>query len=246
MATRAELQDLRDLRERRHRDATGRFTVEGEKVVGELLAARHPFLALYATPEWRGDPGAVPLHRLSAEEMARVSHFPTPSPVLAVAPLHRAAFDPAAAGRGLTLVLDGVQDPGNVGTLLRIADWFGLARVLLSPDSADAFHPKVVHASMGSFARVTVAAAPLAPALAAAVAATPGLPVLGCDLGGTSVHALPPLRDGLVVIGAEGRGLSPEVRAALTARITIPRHGQAESLNAAVAAGIVCAALRRD
>jgi TrmH family RNA methyltransferase len=245
MATRAELQDLRDLRERRHRDATGRFTVEGEKVVAELLAARHPFLALYATPEWRGDPGTVPLHRLSAKEMARVSHFPTPSPVLAVAPLRRETFDPAAAGRGLTLVLDGVQDPGNVGTLLRIADWFGLERVLLSTDCADLFHLKVVHASMGSFARVRAASAPLAPALAAAVAANPDLPVLGCDLGGTSIHALPPLRDALVVIGAEGRGLSPEVRAALTARVTIPRLGHAESLNAAVAAGIVCSALRR-
>ncbi|MFZ9745615.1 MAG: TrmH family RNA methyltransferase [Opitutaceae bacterium] len=246
MATRAELQDLRDLRERRHRDATGRFPVEGEKVGGELLAAGHPFLALYATPAWTGDAGSVPLHRLSPEEMARVSHFPTPSPVLAVAALHREAFDPAAAGRGLTLVLDGVQDPGNVGTLLRIADWFGLARVLLSPDCADPFHPKVVHASMGSFARVRAATAPLAPALAAAVGATPGLPVLGCDLGGASVHALPPLEDALVVIGAEGRGLSPEVRAILTARITIPRRGSAESLNAAVAAGIVCAALRRS
>ena len=245
MASRAELQDLRDLRDRRHRDATGRFTVEGEKVVGELLAAGHPFLALYATPEWTGDPGAIPLQRLSAAEMARVSHFPTPSPVLAVAALRREAFDPAAAGRGLTLVLDGVQDPGNVGTLLRIADWFGLARVLLSPDCADLFHPKVVHASMGSFARVRGFSAPLAPTLAAAVAATPDLPVLGCDLGGTSIHALPPLKDALVVIGAEGRGLSPEVRAALTERVTIPRLGAAESLNAAVAAGIVCSALRR-
>jgi TrmH family RNA methyltransferase len=163
--------------------------------------------------------------------------------VLAVGRLHRATLAPGELARGLTLALDGIQDPGNVGTLLRLADWFGFARVLLSPDSADLFSQKVINASMGSFARVRAITTELAPALREAGAG--GAPVLGCDLAGDSVHALAPALNAVVVIGSEGRGPSPAVRAAVTRWITIPRVGGAESLNAAVAAGIVCAALRR-
>jgi len=133
-----------------------------------------------------------------------------------------------------------VQDPGNVGTLLRIADWFGLTRVVLSPDCADLFGQKTINASMGSFARVTAHTADLAEVLAGV-----RVPVLGCDLAGEDVHTLRPLRDAVVVIGSEGRGLSPAVRACVTQFITIPKYGGAESLNAGVAAAIVCDNLRR-
>jgi TrmH family RNA methyltransferase len=112
--------------------------------------------------------------------------------------------------------------------------------VLLSPDCADLFSQKVINASMGSFARVTVHTALLAEALADVKA-----PVLGCDLTGDEVHALPPLRDAVLVIGSEGRGLSAAVRPRVTRCVTIPRYGAAESLNAAVAAAIVCDNLRR-
>jgi TrmH family RNA methyltransferase len=172
--------------------------------------------------------------------MARASHFPTPSAVLAVGKITRPSLAPAALARGLTLALDGIQDPGNVGTLLRVADWFALDRVLLSPDCADLFSQKVINASMGSFARVTVHTAPLAKALAGVK-----VPVLGCELQGADVHALKPCRDAVIVIGSEGRGLSPAVQALVTQRVTIPRYGGAESLNAGVAAAIVCDNLRR-
>ncbi len=253
MLTKAEIQRLRSLREKKHREALGLFVVEGEKVVGELLAANFPFTALYATPEWtlpavppRRDAAAtVPLTRLSVAEMTRISHFPTPSPVLAVGPINRPPLDPAALARGLTLALDGVQDPGNVGTLLRLADWFAFDRVLLSPDCADRFHQKVINASMGSFARVRVHRTDLPATLAALATVGPLTPILGCDLAGEDVHALPPCRDAVVVVGSEGRGLSAGVRARLTRCVTIPRRGAAESLNAAVAAGIICAQLCR-
>jgi TrmH family RNA methyltransferase len=143
---------------------------------------------------------------------------------------------------GLTLALDGVQDPGNVGTLLRIADWYALDRVVLSPDCADLFSQKVINASMGSFARVTVHNVPLALLLAGVPAATP---VLGCDLIGTDVHTLSPLKNAVIVIGSEGRGLSSAVKACITQFVTIPRYGAAESLNAGIAAAIVCDNLRR-
>jgi len=247
MLTKAEIQRLRSLREKKHREELGRFVVEGEKVVAELLATGLAFEAVYAAPgaraELRGAPAAGPAPAwipVTPDEMARISHFPTPSTLLAVGPLRREPLPAGALDRGLTLALDGVQDAGNVGTLLRIADWFALDRVVLSPDCADLFHQKVINASMGSFARVPAHTADLAAALAKTRA-----PVLGCDLAGDDVHALPPLRDAVIVIGSEGRGLSPAVKARVTRTVTIPRHGGAESLNAGIAAAIVCDNLRR-
>jgi TrmH family RNA methyltransferase len=236
MLTKAELQRLRSLREKKHRETLGLFVVEGEKVVGELLAAGFSFAEIYATPAWSG----AKTHAVTADEMARASHFPTPSSVLAVGKISRAPLAPGALDRGLTLALDGVQDAGNVGTLLRVADWFGFARVVLSPDCADLFHQKVINASMGSFARVIAHTADLADALAQTKS-----PILGCDLTGTDVHTLPSLRDAVVVIGSEGRGLSSAIRPLVTSYVTIGKFGHAESLNAAVAAAIVCDNLRR-
>ena len=256
--TKGDIARLRSLQEKKHREALGLFVVEGEKVVGELLAANFSFVELYATAEW-SDVGRVPspgedlaapsrgvrtprpqINAVTADEMERISHYPTPASVLAVGKIIRTPLAEGAINRGLTLALDGIQDPGNVGTLLRIADWFAFDRVLLSPDCADLFSQKVINASMGSFARVTVHTTPLAAALAGTA-----VPVLGCDLQGEDVHGLKPLRAAVVVIGSEGRGLSPAVQARVTQRVTIPRFGGAESLNAAVAAAIVCDNLRR-
>ena len=236
MLTKAELARLRSLREKKHREDLGLFVVEGEKVVAELLAAKFSFAEIYATPAWAG----AKTHAVSADEMARASHFPAPSSVLAVGKISRVPLAPSALDRGLTLALDGVQDAGNVGTLIRIADWFAFDRVVLSPDCADLFHQKTINASMGSFARVATHTTDLAEAFAATK-----IPILGCELAGDDVHALPALRDAIVVIGSEGRGLSPAVAARVTRRVTIPKFGGAESLNAATAAAIVCDNLRR-
>lgn len=256
MLTKAEIQSLYSLRGKKHREALGLFVVEGEKVVNELLAANYRFEEIYATSAWlagrsaqmppnasaSGSPSFPPpkLVEVTVEEMERASHFPTPSSVLAVGRVHREPLPASALDHGITLALDGVQDAGNVGTLIRIADWFALDRVVLAPDCADLFHQKVINASMGSFARVRVYTAELSSAFASTK-----LPVLGCDLTGTDVHELPELRDAIIVIGSEGRGLSPAVKQLLTQRVTIPRFGGAESLNAAVAAAIVCDNLRR-
>lgn len=248
--TKAEITRLRSLQDKKHREALGLFVIEGEKVVGELLAANYPFIEIYATEEMerglrmRFEPaqrsGSTKVTPVTTAEMARLSHYPTPSSVLAVGKISRPPLTAGALERGLTLALDGIQDPGNVGTLLRIADWFAFDRVLLSPDCADLFSQKVINASMGSFARVQVHTVPLAQALTGIKA-----PVLGCDLHGDDVHKLKPLRDTVIVIGSEGRGISDAVATRLTGRITIPRYGGAESLNAAVAAAIVCDNLRR-
>jgi len=256
--TKAELQRLKSLREKKHREELGLFVIEGEKVVGELLAAAFPFVELYATAEWLqqnlnagrslnagGSEKPLRVTVVTPAEMERASHFPTPSRVLAVGRIERRPLERVELARGLTLALDGVQDAGNVGTILRLADWFACERVLLSPDCADLFHQKVINASMGSFARVRVHTVELAEVLTDAAELSPAPPVLGCDLEGDDVHTLGGLRDAIVVIGSEGRGLSAAVSAGVTRRITIPRYGRAESLNAAIAAAIVCDNLRR-
>lgn len=241
MLSKAEIARLRSLREKKHRDALGLHVVEGEKVVNELLAAGCPLVEIYAVPGWKPETSS-PLapKTVSPEEMARISHYPTPSPVLALGRIVRLPLESSALDRGFTLLLDGIQDAGNLGTLLRIADWFGFDRVVASPDSVDVYHQKVINASMGSFSRVRFHTAPLPDLLA-----TTKTQILGCDLEGEDVHRLAPLSAAVVAIGSEGRGLSPDVRARVTRFITIPRFGRAESLNAAVAAAIVCDNLRR-
>lgn len=236
--TKAEIAHLRGLRLKKNREAAQSYVVEGPKVIAELLAAGHVFESVYATTEWAQAAAFLP-DLITENEMAKISHFPTPSPVLAVGKIERSTLTAGEIDRGFTLVLDGIQDPGNVGTMLRIADWFGFDRVLLSPDCADLFSQKVINASMGSFARMRVVTADLKFALSKTHTA-----VFGCDLEGESISDISPLVSAVVIIGSEGRGISPDVADLLTQKITIPRRGAAESLNAAVAAGIVCAHLR--
>ena len=239
--TAAEVRRLRALHDKRHREEQGWFGVEGEKVVTELSVEGPPWEELLVTSASALATRAG-ARVISAADMARISHFPTPSTAFGVLRLRRESLGPQELARGRTLALDGVQDAGNVGTLLRIADWFGLDRVLLGSDCADLFSQKVINASMGSFSRVRVVTAPLAEALATVPAE---IPVIGCDLHGEELGRMSPVEHGVMVIGSEGRGLSPPVAARVTRRVTIPRFGRAESLNAAVAAGIVCAHLRR-
>lgn len=127
----------------------GFFVIEGEKVIGELLAAHYPLLEIYATAAWfnaapRTAAVARSVQLITPEEMARASHFPTPASILAVGKITRPSLVHGTLNHGLTLALDGIQDPGNVGTLLRVADWYGLDRVVLSPDSADLFPRKLL------------------------------------------------------------------------------------------------------
>jgi RNA methyltransferase, TrmH family len=241
MLTKSEIKRLRSLSEPRERRARGLYVVEGEKVISELLSEGLRFQELYHTPDWKAPHcAAVPeAVCLSPEEMARISHFPTPSSVLAVGAIPETSLAPGALDTGWTLALDGIQDPGNTGTLIRIADWFGMDRVLLSLNGADPFSQKAINASMGSFARVELHRCALEECLAEARA-----PIIGCSLDGTPLGKLHRPDAGIIVIGSEGRGLSEGVSARLTHRVTIPRLGRAESLNAAVAAGIVCAHLR--
>lgn len=237
MLTKAELARLRSLRDKKIRDQLGLFIVEGEKVIAELLKEKFPLAEIYATPRWSGPK----THAVSEYEMERISHFPTASSVLAVGKMTLHKLSDGDLDSGLTLALDGVQSPGNAGTILRIADWFAIDRVVASLDCADIYSQKSIDASMGSFARVKIYRADLPQELNKVK-----VPVIGCDLEGDDVHSLPSYKNAVIVIGSEGRGISVAVGSYLSKRVTIPRFGKAESLNAGIAAAIVCDNMRRN
>ena len=235
---------MQSLHQKKYRHRHGAFLVEGGKSVLELLSSGLEAEHVLATPEFIAQnrvrlPGHLLLTPATETELTHLGTLATNTTALAVARLPTAPpLPPTLAETGLLLALDDVRDPGNLGTLLRLADWYGLPGVVLSPGCADAYAPKTVAASMGAFARVAIWERDLAawlPTLA------PGVGIFGADLAGDNVHALVLRPVGVLVMGSESHGLTPAVAAALTRRLHIPRGagGQAESLNVAISAAIL-------
>jgi TrmH family RNA methyltransferase len=258
--TRAEIQLIRSLDDKRAREESGLFVAEGAKLVGELLdsgfAVRKIFYTGTTFARSEGE-RAVLFEQVSAKDMERASRLKTPTDCLALIEIPGRKFDQAALRCGLTLALDGVQNPGNVGTIIRLADWFGIRTVLCSADSADCWGPKVVQATMGAITRVAVHYGDLTEMLS-----TAALPVYGTFLEGGNIYDSELSTEGIVVMGSEGRGISPQIERLVTRKIHIPpyrseepprqpsaaappREGNPESLNVAIAAAIVCSEFRR-
>ena len=232
-----ELRQVRSLAQKKFRDESGLFVVEGEKMVSEALASGFEVMSVYRRDE------------IGEEAMARLSMLSSPSPVLAVvrqpAP---AAFRPSS---GLFLALDGIRDPGNLGTILRVADWFGIDGVVASPDTVELYNPKVVQATMGAIFRVPFHRMDIAELCRKVV--TGGGHVYGTFLNGENMYSKA-LDCGLeapsvIVIGNESNGISPEVAACVSDRLFIPPYPAddpgSESLNAAIATAITVAEFRR-
>ncbi len=235
MITKVEIKEIRSLAQKKFRDGTGLFVVEGEKLVDEAVRSDFEVVKLFRTEE------------IGEENMARISLLTHPSPVLAVV-RKPADTELVLPTDELALALDSLRDPGNVGTILRIADWFGIRTILASPDTVEIYNPKVVQATMGAIFRVRVKVCPLPETLAAL--RSKGVPVFGTFLHGDSLYQAPLAQAGIIVLGSERNGISPEVEATVTNRLTIPPYpadqpSGAESLNVATAAAIVCGEFRR-
>ena len=242
MISKNQIKLIRQLEQKKYRQREGLFVAEGPKVVGDLMCRWQP-AAVFATDDYT-PPVAVEVQRITADELHRISLLQHPQQVLALFPLPHPARN--ENGQALMLALDGVQDPGNLGTIIRIADWFGIDDIVCSEDTADAWNPKVVQATMGSIARVNISYTNL-PALLDRLPAD--VPVYGTLLDGDSIYSYPLSARGIIVMGNEGNGLSAEVRRRVTHRLLIPsfREGDAaESLNVAVATAIVCSEFRRS
>lgn len=236
---------IKSLHLKKHRKAEQLFFVEGEKAVLELLQSDWPVVALFATDSFLNQHTALCqraalLQNCSAAELEKVGSFSSNDSALAVVKIPQWHFTPPAP-TDWVLVLDSINDPGNLGTIIRIADWYGIRHILCSEDTADTFNPKVIAAAKGSFLRVQLHYQPLLPLLQAA-----NRPVYGAYLGGESVHQLRlPQSGGYIVLGNEANGISDAVGRHVSRKITIPAFGQAESLNVGIACAIICDNLRR-
>ena len=232
---------VHSLEMKKNRKREGLFVAEGPKVVGDLLS-RFRLHSVFATDEWTGSDriGAdVRLERVDDDTLRRLSFLQHPQQVVVVMEMNKEEKVEVDADR-LTIMLDGVQDPGNLGTIIRIADWFGIDSIICSPDTADAYNPKVVQATMGSLGRVSVTYSPLVPLLSSLPAE---MPIYGTLLDGKDIYQKELTRHGVIIMGNEGNGISDEVRAMVTHPLLIPRFRQgesAESLNVAVATAITC------
>lgn len=243
MPTKNEIMVVRTLRDRKTRWEERKFVVEGHKGVAEAMSSGWKVCAVYAESRVSVEADWNP-ECVSAKDMARMSSLRTPPGIMAVMEMPDASASPPAEREEwppFSLALDGIADPGNLGTILRTADWFGLSGVWISGDSVDPFNPKVVQATMGAIFRVGAWVVDLPDVLENA--ATAGCRILGLDLSGKSMWEdesddVPTV----AVIGSESHGISSAVRPLCSEFITIPGKGQSESLNAAMAAGIVMAA----
>ncbi len=238
---------IHSLELKKNRKADKVFLAEGPKLVGELLG-HFPCVFLLATSEWlsQNNPFSVAdVTEVTEDELSRASLLKTPQQALAVFRQPDDIWNLSVVSRSLCLALDDVQDPGNLGTIIRLADWFGIEHIFCSPDTVDAYNPKTIQATMGGIARVKLHYTPL-PEL---IAALKDIPVYGTFLDGENIYNHSLSSNGLVVMGNEGNGIGEETKKLINRKLYIPSYPvereTSESLNVAVATAVVCAEFRR-
>ena len=239
MISKAEIKRIQALRLKKYRDRERLFVVEGEKMVAEALSGGFDVECVYRVED------------IGQEAMGRITMLSSPSPALAVVrmpePMSAAAVDALVETRPLCLALDSVRDPGNLGTIVRIADWFGIDAIFASPDTVELFNPKTVQATMGAVFRRRVIYCDL-PAVAEKFAAA-GMPVYGTFLDGDDIYRQQLERHGLIVMGSESNGIGPEMASRVSHRLFIPPYPRdasgSESLNVAIATAVTCALFRK-
>ncbi len=251
MISKQKIELVRSLANKKGREETGLFVAEGEKIVFDLLKTRLRLSAFYytidATSIPPGIPSMVQCNQLTSKEMERISAFKKPSSVLALFEIPSYPDVEPSFFEGLTLFLDGIQDPGNLGTIVRTADWFGISNIYCSPECADIYNPKCVQSTMGALARVRLHYTELTVLTRKAVDLH--IPVYGTFMEGENLFKASLAPCAIIIMGSEGKGISSDLVSLVTKKISIPAspegNKELESLNVAVSAAIVCAEFRR-
>lgn len=242
MISKTQLKLIRALGQKKQRKAHGLFLVQGEKNVLELtnstLKAQHIFATAEFLAEHAQALAGFECIEATLDELTKVSTLVSNNAAIAVVEIPRIEVPKA---QGLMIGLDGVSDPGNLGTIIRLADWYGIQHIIASQDCADPYNPKTISATMGSFGRVQVSQVDLPDYLAKA-----NLPVYGAFLEGVSVHKTAFKAEGILLMGSESHGIREQAAQYVTDKITIPAFGGAESLNVAMATGIILDNIRRQ
>jgi TrmH family RNA methyltransferase len=239
MISKARLKYIKSLQVKKYRKQEQCFVVEGAKGVQELLRSPFKTLMVAGTEDFiHKHEEAIIRSRAEVivstpDELAQMGSFQSNDSALALAGM-REDQRPVLASGEFALVLDDIRDPGNLGTIIRTADWYGLRHIIASSETADLYNPKVINATMGSFSRVNVYYTDLVEFISAS-----GLPAHGAFLNGEDVHTATFGNGGLIVIGNESGGISQPLESLIKHRVTIPRFGGAESLNASVAAAVI-------
>jgi TrmH family RNA methyltransferase len=243
MLSKAQNKYIRSLTQQKFRSEHNAFTAEGEKIAMEWLQSKAPIQMIVCTANWAEEHAAAIARHKEAElivvkehELSALSSLQTANHVLLVVPTPVAKSVPVF--KDWCIALDNIQDPGNMGTIIRIADWFGIKDIVCSPGCVDVYNPKVVQSAMGGHLRVNIYEADLTTTLPAVT-----LPKIAAALEGESIYNMQRPGAGMLIIGNESKGISPAVMELADRRVTIPRRGGAESLNAGVSAGILCALL---
>jgi TrmH family RNA methyltransferase len=251
MLSKSRIQLIKSLHQRKYRNKHQLFIAEGPKLIAELLKSGWHFELILATEKWFQENDRMEVNEkiieISEQELLRISALKTPNQVLAVVGIGQTQSI-TIKPNGLTLVLDEIKDPGNLGTIIRTADWFGVDRVICSPDCADIYNPKVVQATMGSVFRVSVQYTDLNRFFEILAK---DIPVFGTLLEGSNIYKMPYFGEGIIVIGNESHGISKNLLPFITHKIKIPDYSKgkqfhAESLNASIATAIVLAEFRRQ
>ncbi|WP_162342806.1 TrmH family RNA methyltransferase [Cyclobacterium salsum] len=236
---------IKSLHQKKFRKQEQAFFVEGSKNVTELLRSDYTCTHLLYTEKFAGEQPEMLLAfdgekvRVNPAALKAVGTFSSNDQALVIAQA-KPNLPVQVASDELIIALDDIRDPGNLGTIIRIADWYGIKKMLLSPETADLYNPKVLHASMGSFTRLDFEYVPLLEKLRKA-----RVPVFGAFLKGQSIHAHQGPATGILLMGNESHGINPELEPLVSQKLTIPAFGGAESLNVAVATAVLCDHLRR-
>jgi TrmH family RNA methyltransferase len=246
MISKSQIKLIRSLSLKKFRDENALFVAEGRKLVSELLPVFSPY-ALYATRDAKDEfLQNQNFEEITEKEFSQITNLKNPQGVLAVFRKPDYLFSEKNIIENLVLALDGVQDPGNLGTIVRIADWFGISDVFCSPHTADVFSPKAIQATMGAAARVRVHYLELEEFIKKHSNSTT---VYGAFLDGDNIYNVPLAPKGIIVMGNEGNGISQKIETLISNRLYIPNYPQGktagESLNVAIATALVCAEFRR-
>lgn len=245
MLSKSQISFIKSLHQKKYRKEHGLFLVEGIKSIKEFFQSSYKIHSIFYNSEQANLlpklPANINLFEVNNVELGKISTLQTPQGFLAVVQLPETkTINQTALINKFTLVLDGVQDPGNLGTIIRTADWFGFDKIICSEDTVEAYNPKTVQATMGSLARVKIYYENLVLLMDKCE-----IPIFGALLNGESIYKTNWGKEGLIILGNEGKGISEELIKKVNKPVTIPRFGEAESLNVAVSAAIFCSEIVR-
>ncbi len=250
MISQNKIKLINSLNKKKFRDQNRLFIAEGEKLVFDLLHSKIKINEIFMRDDWQPSdiiPNEIACAKLTEQQLKKITQLKTPPPIIALCSMPQKNMDTNDWQHGLTIALDDIQDPGNLGTIIRLADWFGIAHIVCSQNTADAYNPKVVQATMGAIARVELHYTNLEDFLTAQ--SKNKIPIYGTFLDGDNIYAQELSKYGIIVMGNEGKGISPAIAQKINKKLLIPSFSSSsthsESLNVSMATGIVLSEFKR-